>query len=220
MAAWPCSVRISWLQSPRPHSACPTHCWESQLAKLPMAMEGQNPLFNPPGNFTPIKRWSPNLGVPLPASPGAVSCPQPRGNLTLSRLFTDILSRCTRCGCGYRLWDCLPHPPFCITLSPAVCKNQIMMVLWSQPAQPLHLPFTHALEDAVNVQSSQQTTHELLQSNICLIYFFAEVNYTEFFFYPFQSWYINGRMLLKENMSFHKLLLLAHVHLSAALILL
>lgn len=82
-----------------------------------------------------------------------------------------------------RLWDCLPHPPFCITLSPAVCKNQIMMVLWSQPAQPLHLPLTHALEDAMNLQSSQQTTHKLLQSNICLIYFFSEVNYTECFFF-------------------------------------
>lgn len=188
-AARPRSARTSWVLSPRPHSACPTHCWESRPAKLPTAMEGQNPHFNPLGNSTPTKTPSPNLCVPLPPSPGAVSRPQPHRNLTLSRLFTDILSRCTRCGCGYRLQDCLPHPPFCITLSPAVCKNQIMMVLWSQPAQPLHLPFTHALEDAMHVQSLQQTTHTSCCNQIsALSHFFAEVNYTEFFFfYPFQS---------------------------------
>lgn len=58
------------------------------------------------------------------------------------------------------------------------------MVLRSQPAQSLHTRLTHALEDAVHVQSSQQTTHELVQSSIYLPYLiFAEVNYTEFFFF-------------------------------------
>lgn len=62
------------------------------------------------------------------------------------------------------------------------------MVLRSQPAQPLHTRLTHARGDAVRVQSSQQTTHELVQPSICLIAFFAEVNYTEFFFFtPFKA---------------------------------
>lgn len=212
MATWPLSATPATLCLSQGKPTC----------KAAYGHEQQNPHFHPLGNSTPTKTPSPNFGVPLPASPGAVGCPQRRCNLAPSRVFTDILSRCTRCGCGYQLWDCLPHPPCCITLSPAVCKNQIMTVLWSQPAQPLHLPFTHALEDAMHVQSSQQTTHELLQSNTCLIYFFffwSKLHWI-FFLYPFQSWYINDRMLLKENISFHKLLLLAHVHLSAALILL
>lgn len=181
--------------SPWPRSAHPTRCLESRpVEPRHTAAEGQNPDFNYTGSpqvIPPRQKHHPQnsvfLSLRLPGSPGAVRRPQPRRNLTLYKLFTDILSRCTRCRCGYQLWDCLPHPPFCITLSQTVYKNQITMVLWSQPAQPLHTRCTHALEDAAHVQSSQQTTCELLQSSICLISFFAEVNYTEFFFYPFQS---------------------------------
>lgn len=186
---------------PRPRSAHPTPCLESRPAEPPTSVRPRKGeiLILIPRAIPPRQKRHPQnsefLSPRLPGSPGAVRRPQPCHNLTLYKLFTDILLRCTRCGCGYQLWDCLPHPPFCITLSQTVYKNQITMVLRSQPAQSLHTRLTHALEDAVRVQSSQQTTHELVQSSIYLPYLiFAEVNYTEFFFFFFTLFKANTQM--------------------------
>lgn len=149
-------------------------------------MEGQNPDFHPQA-IPAQQKCHPQTSVCLlPGSPEPLDIPS-LAVTSLHKLFTDILSRCTRCGCGYRLRDCLPHPPFCIPLSQTVHNDQITLVLRSQPAQPLHTRLTRALEDTVHVQSSQQTPHELLQSTICLISIFAEVNCTNFFFTLFKA---------------------------------
>lgn len=162
---------------------------------LPMSIQlwkGKIPILIPwviPARQKRHPRNSVFLSLHSPGSPGAVRRPQPHRNLTLYKLFTDILSRCTRCECGYRLWDCLPHPPFCITLSQTVYGNQITMVLRSQPAQPCTLHHTRAGGRSMcTILAANHTRAAAINYLPYLIFCWSKLHWIFFFlFTPFKA---------------------------------